>query len=104
MTKVRWTAKAADDLADIVNYINQDNPDVARRVAQTIFNRVSELRTSKSRRIVPFTTLANVSSLRGPTLGCTKLPRTRSRYSAFATLRVTGRRRSRASLFPANVS
>jgi toxin ParE1/3/4 len=49
MTKVRWTANAANDLASIVNYIRKDNPDAARRVAKTIFDGVSELRTSPSR-------------------------------------------------------
>jgi len=49
MTKVRWTANAANDLASIVNYIRKDNPDAARRVAKTIFDGVSELRTFPSR-------------------------------------------------------
>jgi toxin ParE1/3/4 len=49
MTKVRWTANAANDLASIVNYIRKDNPDAARRVAQTIFDGVSELRAFPSR-------------------------------------------------------
>ncbi len=45
MTRVRWTANAANDLASIVNYIRKDNPDAATRVAKTIFDGVSELRT-----------------------------------------------------------
>ena len=49
MTKVRWTANAANDLASIVNYIRKDSPDAARRVARTIFAGVSELRTFPSR-------------------------------------------------------
>lgn len=49
MTKVRWTANAANDLASIVNYIHKDNPDAARRVAKTIFDAVSELRKFPSR-------------------------------------------------------
>ena len=49
MTKVRWTANAANDLASIVNYIRKDNPDASRRVAKTIFDGVSELRTFPSR-------------------------------------------------------
>ena len=49
MTKVRWTGTAANDLARIVNYIRKDNPDAARRVAKTIFDGVSELRTFPSR-------------------------------------------------------
>jgi len=49
MTRVRWTANAANDLASIVNYIRKDNPEAARRVAKTIFDVVSELRTFPSR-------------------------------------------------------
>ena len=45
MMKVRWTANAANDLAGIVDYIRKDNPEAARRVAKTIFDGVSELRT-----------------------------------------------------------
>jgi len=32
--RVRWTIRAADDLADIVDYIRKDNPAAARRVAR----------------------------------------------------------------------
>ena len=42
--RVRWTTTAADDLSHIVEYIRKDNPAAARRVAQTIYHRVSELR------------------------------------------------------------
>ena len=49
MMKVRWTANAANDLAGIVDYIRNDNPEAARRVAKTIFDGVSELRTFPSR-------------------------------------------------------
>jgi addiction module RelE/StbE family toxin len=49
MTGVRWTANAANDLAAIVNYIRKDSPEAARRVARTIFDGVSELRTFPNR-------------------------------------------------------
>ena len=49
MMRVRWTANASNDLAGIVNYIRKDNPEAARRVAQTIFDGASELRTFPSR-------------------------------------------------------
>ena len=49
MMKVRWTANAANDLAGIVNYIRKDNSEAARRVAKTIFDGVSELRTFPNR-------------------------------------------------------
>jgi len=35
--RVRWTTNAADDLADIIEYIRKDNPAAARRMAQTIY-------------------------------------------------------------------
>ena len=42
--RVRWTGKAADDLAQIVEYIRKDNPAAARRVAQAIYKNIAELR------------------------------------------------------------
>ena len=42
--RVRWTARAADDLAHIVDYIRKDNPAVALRVARTIYQDIAELR------------------------------------------------------------
>ena len=49
MTRVRWTTDAADDLAQLVNYIRQDNPEAARRVAKVIFDGVADLRTFPNR-------------------------------------------------------
>lgn len=49
MIKVRWTETAADDFARIVTRIREDNPDAARRVAQTIYSAVAELRTFPNR-------------------------------------------------------
>jgi len=42
--RVRWTTRAADDLAHIVDYIRKDNPAAARRVAQTIYQGIAGLR------------------------------------------------------------
>jgi addiction module RelE/StbE family toxin len=42
--RVRWTSSAADDLAQIVNRIREDNPEAARRVAQSIYNGIALLR------------------------------------------------------------
>ena len=47
--RVRWTTKAADDLAGIVEYIRKDNPAAARRVAQTIFQAIAGLRKFPNR-------------------------------------------------------
>ncbi len=44
MTRVRWTTDAANDLARIVERIREDNPEAARRVAQTIYQGVASLR------------------------------------------------------------
>ncbi|MGO8787353.1 MAG: type II toxin-antitoxin system RelE/ParE family toxin [Terriglobia bacterium] len=41
MTRVRWTTDAADDLARIVERIREDNPEAARRVAETIYQSVA---------------------------------------------------------------
>ena len=35
--RIRWTATAADDLAQIVAYIRRDNPAAALRVARVIY-------------------------------------------------------------------
>lgn len=40
---VIWTEGAAHDLAGIVDYIRQDNPEAGRRVAKTIFEEVLSL-------------------------------------------------------------
>ena len=42
--RIRWTAQAADDLEHIVNYIRQDNPEAALRMARTIFKGITGLR------------------------------------------------------------
>jgi plasmid stabilization system protein ParE len=41
--RVRWTEAAAEDLARIVQYIAEDKPEAARRVAQKIFEGVAAL-------------------------------------------------------------
>jgi toxin ParE1/3/4 len=43
--RVRWTADAANDLAGIIEFIREDNPEAARRVARTVFEGVAALRT-----------------------------------------------------------
>ena len=43
MMLVRWSPKAADDLARIVKHIRRDSPEVARRIAQTIYGRAGAL-------------------------------------------------------------
>ncbi len=40
---VRWSPEAAADFAAIVEYIRQDNPSAAQRVAQTIYDGLESL-------------------------------------------------------------
>jgi addiction module RelE/StbE family toxin len=42
--RVRWTADAADDLERICDYISESRPESARQVAQSVVERISELR------------------------------------------------------------
>ena len=46
---VRWAPRAADDLEHIARYIQQDDPEAAHRVAQTIYERAEGLRTLPNR-------------------------------------------------------
>jgi addiction module RelE/StbE family toxin len=41
--KVRWTTDAADDLERICDYIADDRPESARRIAQSVLDRVGAL-------------------------------------------------------------
>jgi len=41
--RVRWTTTAAAGLAHIVEYIRQDNPVAARRVARTVYRSIARL-------------------------------------------------------------
>jgi plasmid stabilization system protein ParE len=43
--RVRWTTDAADDLERICDYIARDRPDFARRVAQSVVERIGSLET-----------------------------------------------------------
>jgi toxin ParE1/3/4 len=41
---IRWSLPAAEDLERICQRVEQDNPDAARRIAQTIYDACSRLR------------------------------------------------------------
>ncbi len=47
--EVRWSPEAADDLERIVQYIQRDNPEIARKVAVIIINAVGALSTFSER-------------------------------------------------------
>lgn len=47
--EVRWSLEAADDLEQIVRYIQRDNPEVARKVARIIVDAVGALSTFPER-------------------------------------------------------
>jgi toxin ParE1/3/4 len=42
--RLRWTTPAADDLYNLVGHIQQDNPDAATEVAQTLYDGCDSLR------------------------------------------------------------
>ena len=42
--RVRWTTEAADDFERICDYIAQDRPDAARRVALSVIERIGALK------------------------------------------------------------
>jgi hypothetical protein len=89
--RVRWTTMAADDLSHIVEYIRKDNPAAARRVAQTIYHRISELRRPLTLGVLAWRrTLASWCLRHGPTSRCMKSSKTRCRCFAYATQRKTG--------------
>lgn len=43
--RVRWTTDAADDLERIFDYIAESRPESARRVAQSVIERIGALET-----------------------------------------------------------
>jgi addiction module RelE/StbE family toxin len=43
--RIRWTTEAANQFEAAVNYIQQDNPDAARQVAQRVIDRIEQLAT-----------------------------------------------------------
>lgn len=43
--RVRWTTDAAEDLEKICDYIAHDRPESARRVAQSVVERIGTLET-----------------------------------------------------------
>jgi toxin ParE1/3/4 len=47
--QVRWSALAAQDLENIATYIKRDNPDAARRVAETLYAAAMSLDTMPAR-------------------------------------------------------
>jgi plasmid stabilization system protein ParE len=40
---IRWTTEAADEFEAAVKHIQQDNPTTARKVAQTVIDRIERL-------------------------------------------------------------
>lgn len=48
MSRVRWTSPAIVQLTDIVSHIRRDNPEAARKVAQSILKSIERLKTFPS--------------------------------------------------------
>ena len=69
--QVRWSAPAADDLERICAWVEQDNPDAARRIAKIIYDGCGQLgqfphlgrpsRRMSGRRELPFPPLPYVA-------------------------------------------
>jgi len=45
MRLIRWTTEAADQFETAAKYLQQDNPDAARKLAQTVIDRIDQLAT-----------------------------------------------------------
>ena len=45
MRLIRWTTEAADQFEAAVKYIQQDNPEAARKLAQAVIDRIEQLAT-----------------------------------------------------------
>ena len=58
--RVRWTTDAADDLERICDYIADSRPEAARRVAQSVVERIGTFR-SHHHRSLSSTTLDRAS-------------------------------------------
>ncbi len=43
MSRIRWTTDAAHQLTAIVKHVREDNPETARRVAQSILRSIEKL-------------------------------------------------------------
>ena len=43
MRLIRWTTEASDQFEAAVQYIQRDNPEAARKAAQTIIDRIEQL-------------------------------------------------------------
>ena len=43
---VRWSIPATEDLERICEWIERDNPEAARRIARTIYNKCARLKNS----------------------------------------------------------
>ena len=65
--RVRWTTDAADDLERICDYIAESRPESARRVAQSVVERIGTLET--------FPHLGRPGRVQGTReIGCSPLP------------------------------
>ena len=43
MRQIRWTAEASDQFISAIEHIREDNPSAARKLAQTILERIDQL-------------------------------------------------------------
>jgi plasmid stabilization system protein ParE len=43
VTRIRWTTDAANQLEAVVQYIQKENPEAARKTAEAILDRIASL-------------------------------------------------------------
>jgi len=46
--RIRWTTEASDQFVAAIKHIQQDNPEIARKVAQVLFDRIDQMATFPS--------------------------------------------------------
>lgn len=89
--RVRWTTDAADDLERICDYIAESRPESARRVAQSVVERIGTLERSRtSDGLVASRGRERLPSLRCRSSQSTKFAAKRSSSCDFCTERNNG--------------
>jgi plasmid stabilization system protein ParE len=92
--RVRWTTDAADDLERICDYIAENRPDSAQRVAQSLVERIGTLETfPRLGRPGRVHGTREMPSRRSRSSESMKFATNRSSYCEFCTERSDGRRR-----------
>ena len=89
--RVRWTTDAADDLERICDFIAENRPEAAWRVAQSILAGIGTLESFHTSAALVASTRERLPYLRFRSLQSTKFAKNKSSCSAFCTVRSNGR-------------